>query len=238
MAEENTLPTYGPGSVKFEGNVANDPKDISNSNDYRVVVFDIAVNGRNYHGDEWTTFYGVKVRGALAESAYQSIRKGLRVMVEGKLDAHYYEDKDGNDVLQHDINIDNFFGSWSLSPRFHVLTAESLRDQDDDTGSTSNRTSRKSGSKRSSRRDEDEEDEEDDDEEEEQPRRRSSRSSTTKRSSRRSTRDDDDDEEDDDEDEAPRSRSKRRSSTSASGRSARRASRRSADDDDDDDLEN
>jgi len=182
---ENVFPFYSEFIV-CEGNVATEPRDISNNQDGSVVVFRVAANYRKFNGDEGTRFRNVKVTNSAAVHCWNSVQKRGRVIVIGRVEGNDYETRDGEERSEDTILAD-YVG---LSLRFHdgeqdIGNRRRRDDDDDDRG----------GRRRSSRRRNDDDDEE---EEDEQP--------TRRRSSRRRSSDDE-------EEEAPtRRRSSRRSS--------------------------
>lgn len=98
MAEEsNTYPFYSEFR-QIEGRVANEPRNIAKEGKVSCVVFNISSNYRNTYGEEGVFFYNVKVFGYLADNVLASLSKGDPVMVNGKVEGHYYENKDGEEA--------------------------------------------------------------------------------------------------------------------------------------------
>lgn len=196
MARNNNdtvYPFYSEFTIS-EGNVATDPKDISNSQDGSVVVFRIAANYRKFDGTEGTRFRNVKVTNSAAVHCWNSVNKRGRVIVVGRVEGNDYETNSGEQRSEDTILAD-YVG---LSLRFHDAEQEinSGRRRNDDDGEQETR-------RRSTRRRRDDDDEEDEDEAP-TPRRRSTRRSSSddeeeptprrRRSSKVETRGDDEDE--------------------------------------------
>ena len=81
------------------GNLGADPEMRYTPNGQAVTEFRVAVN-RHYRGqnDEWmeeTEWFRVVAWGPLAERTAESLRKGRKVYVEGRLRTRQWEDKDG-----------------------------------------------------------------------------------------------------------------------------------------------
>lgn len=87
--------------VALSGNVTKDPELRYTASGTAVASFGMAVNRRwkNKQTDEWeerTSFFTVTLWADMAENASQSIEKGSRVDVRGRLEQREYEDKEGN----------------------------------------------------------------------------------------------------------------------------------------------
>jgi len=70
------------------GNLTRDPEDTS-SGSVSVTKIRLAVNGRRKKGDEWVddvNYFNVTIFGVDAENALKYLKKGRRVLVEGRLD--------------------------------------------------------------------------------------------------------------------------------------------------------
>ena len=85
--------------VTIIGNVTRDPEQRFTPNGASVVAFGVAVNRRwlNKTTNEWeddTSFFDVKAWSQLGENVAQSVYKGDRVTVAGRLDQSSWEDKD------------------------------------------------------------------------------------------------------------------------------------------------
>ena len=89
-------------TVELIGNVTRDPELRFTPNGAAVANFGLAVNRRwrNQKTNEWeeqVSFFDVVCWRELAENASESLTKGTRVMVSGRLDQRSWEDpKDGS----------------------------------------------------------------------------------------------------------------------------------------------
>ena len=81
----------------FLGRVVRQPEVRYTTNQKVVAQFDIAVNRdfKNAQGEYEADFFHVVMWGKLAELAGNSLDKGHRVLVEGRLQNRSYEAKDG-----------------------------------------------------------------------------------------------------------------------------------------------
>lgn len=84
------------------GNLVADPVTVANSGSRPVTRFRLAVTERNYNPtlgrtvDGRTSFYQVSAWGYLGLNAAESLRKGERVLVYGKLAVEQYQGKEGD----------------------------------------------------------------------------------------------------------------------------------------------
>jgi single-strand DNA-binding protein len=82
------------------GNLISDPDLKYTASGLPVASFGIAVNSRKKDGDNWVDgdpqFYNVTVWRTLAENVAQSLEKGQRVVVTGRLDYSTWETKEGD----------------------------------------------------------------------------------------------------------------------------------------------
>jgi len=88
-------------SVTIVGNITRDPELRFTKSGTAVVGFGVAVNRRWYNNstneyDEETSFFDVEAWKDLAENVGDSLSKGDRVIVSGRLDQQSWEDKEGN----------------------------------------------------------------------------------------------------------------------------------------------
>lgn len=205
MSDRDEPRDFNSTEIKTSGNLAARPRDISRNKDRSVVVFGIFANRRS-QGEEFSKKFDCKsINSNMSENLYNSLRKGMAVEVEGRLEETYWTNRDGEEVLQSTILLSNVtlpLKYRSLEDHISKFEASDEEDEDDNTRS-------KGRGRRS--RDEDDDDDDDDEDEDETPRsRRSSRRSSSggsRRSARSSRRSDDDDE-----DETPR-RSRRSTRT-------------------------
>lgn len=203
---------FSSESIKGIGNVGADPKRISGSDKMNVVVIPVAAYYRGVDADrntfEETVWRDLKAFGRDADRALESIKKGDRVKYEGRLVPNLYVNKDNEEVL-----------TWNVDIEYDGITIVPS-DGGERGGSGGTRTRSKSSRGRSSRtRDEDYDDEDFED----KPKR--SRSAQPKRSRRAAEPEDVDDadgvdEDIDLEDEKPAPARATRSRTRSRTRSA------------------
>lgn len=86
--------------VRVVGNATKDPELRFTSSGQAVATFSIAVNRRKKEGDRWvdagTEFFDVTCWAQLAENVSESIIKGARVMVWGRLQQRTWETQEGD----------------------------------------------------------------------------------------------------------------------------------------------
>jgi single stranded DNA-binding protein len=102
-------------SVTILGNVGSEP-ELNNSGPSPRLSFRVAVNTWDKTKGESTTWFGVTVWGAYAESLSSQgrIRKGTTVAVSGQLSTREYTDKTGKNVTALDIRPDTV---QAITPR-------------------------------------------------------------------------------------------------------------------------
>lgn len=205
MSDRDEPRDFNSTEIKTSGNLAARPRDISRNKDRSVVVFGIFANRRS-QGEEFSKKFDCKsINSNMSENLYNSLRKGMAVEVEGRLEETYWTNRDGEEVLQSTILLSNV----TLPLKYRSLEDHISKFEDSDEEDEDDNTRSKGRGRRS--RDEDDDDDDDDEDEDETPRsRRSSRRSSSggsRRSARSSRRSDDDDE-----DETPR-RSRRSTRT-------------------------
>jgi len=89
------------------GNIGNDAEVTSFDNGSKVVTFSVA------HSKKWTDKAGVKQEKTTwircnmwkQENLAQYLKKGVRVMVEGEIEARAYTNKEGQTVTSLELNI-------------------------------------------------------------------------------------------------------------------------------------
>lgn len=219
---DRELSAFNNTRISTSGNLAADPSDISRAEDGGVAVFNLVVNRRDNNGDEYTDFFNCKsISRSMSQNILGSIRKGMAVEVEGRLEISYWEDRrDGTERAQFGILLDRVH----LPLKYRSLQDHIDKFEEEDDGDEP-RGRRKSKARGRRQEEEDDEEDDDDEDEDETPRRgRGSRSSSRRssgRSSRRSSRKDDDDEDD---------------SVNKTRRSRRSTRTRGDSEDDDDDI--
>ncbi len=73
---------------------------------FRVAVNERIKNEDGTWGDGDATFYSVSAWDSIAESVAEQVKKGSRVIVQGKLKTRTYEGKDGSEKLSLDVRAD------------------------------------------------------------------------------------------------------------------------------------
>lgn len=96
--------------VTIVGNVTDDPELRYTPAGAAVANFTVAVNSRKRVGDQWEDklegFFRCTVWRDLAENVSESIVKGTRVLVTGKLQEQRWEEKDGAKRSRIEIQVD------------------------------------------------------------------------------------------------------------------------------------
>jgi single-strand DNA-binding protein len=97
--------------VSIIGNLTRDPELRFTPSGQATTSFGVAVNRRwqNRQTQEWdeqTSYFDVVCWGQLAENAAQSLAKGSRVMVDGRLDQRSWENQEGERRSKIEISAD------------------------------------------------------------------------------------------------------------------------------------
>ena len=97
--------------IQIVGNLGRDPELRYTPNGRPVTEFSVAVNQstKNQQTGEWveaTDWFRVSVWGDRAERAAENLRKGTRVLVDGRFRTREYETKDGRKGLSLEISAD------------------------------------------------------------------------------------------------------------------------------------
>jgi single-strand DNA-binding protein len=97
--------------VSIIGNLTRDPELRFTPSGQATASFGVAVNRRwqNRQTQEWdeqTSYFDVVCWGQLAENAAQSLAKGSRVMVDGRLDQRSWENQEGERRSKIEITAD------------------------------------------------------------------------------------------------------------------------------------
>jgi len=85
-------------SVTLVGNITRDPELRFTTGGRAVASFGLAVNRRYQVNGEWqeqTSYFNVTAWGQLGENAAQSLAKGARTIVAGRLEQREYETREG-----------------------------------------------------------------------------------------------------------------------------------------------
>src|SRR6476661_8359572 len=97
--------------VTIVGNVGRDAEMRYTPQGVAVCDFSVAVNkvtGKGESRKEKTTWFKVTVWRERAETASQYIKKGMKIMVIGEVDARAYTDKNGAAVASLDLTANDF----------------------------------------------------------------------------------------------------------------------------------
>ena len=97
-------------TVTLVGNVTEDPELRFTPSGQAVANFTVAVNRRYKQNDKWEDkldgFFRCSCWRDLAENAAESLRKGTRVVVVGRLQQRSWEDAEGNKRSAVEIQVD------------------------------------------------------------------------------------------------------------------------------------
>lgn len=98
--------------IQIVGNLGRDPELRYTPNGRPVTEFSVAVNQatKNQQTGEWveaTDWFRVSVWGDRAERSAEQLRKGSRVLVDGRFRTREYETKDGRKGLSLEVTADN-----------------------------------------------------------------------------------------------------------------------------------
>lgn len=105
--------------ITIVGNVTRDPELKFTANGQAVTRLSVASSRRWQANGEWkeqTTFFDVTAWGSLAENAADSLKKGSRALVVGRIESREYE-KDGQKRVAWDVTADE------LGPSLRWATA-------------------------------------------------------------------------------------------------------------------
>jgi single-strand DNA-binding protein len=95
--------------ITIVGNLTRDPELRFTPNGAAVANFGVAVNNRKKVGDNWEdnpSFFDVNCWRELAENAAESLTKGTRVIVTGKLVQRSWETNEGDKRSKVEIEAD------------------------------------------------------------------------------------------------------------------------------------
>ena len=127
MASDNT--------VTLVGNITDDPELRFTPSGAAVANFTVAVNRRFKNGDRWEDkldgFFRCSCWREMAENAAESLQKGTRVVVVGRLSQRSWEDQEGNKRSQVEVQVDE------VAPSLRWATASIQKSQRSSGGSSS-----------------------------------------------------------------------------------------------------
>jgi single-strand DNA-binding protein len=118
-----------PGnSVTLVGNCTRDPELRFTSSGQAVATFGLAVNRRwqNRQTNEWeeqVSFFDVTCWQQMAENVAESVTKGSRVVVTGRLDQRSWETQDGDKRSKVEVVADE------IGPSLRYATAQVVRNE-------------------------------------------------------------------------------------------------------------
>jgi single-strand DNA-binding protein len=115
-------------NVSIVGNITRDPELRFTPSGQATATFGLAVNRRwqNRQTQDWeeaTSFFDVVCWGQLAENAAQSMTRGARVMVTGRLDQRSWENQEGEKRSKIEITADE------LGPSLRWATCEITKNE-------------------------------------------------------------------------------------------------------------
>jgi single-strand DNA-binding protein len=115
-------------TVTLVGNVTRDPEIRYTPSGQTVATFGLAVNRRwqNRQNNEWeeqTSFFDVKCWSQMAENVAESVQKGTRVIVTGRLTQRSYETREGEKRTVVELQVDE------VGPSLRYATAKVTRTQ-------------------------------------------------------------------------------------------------------------
>ena len=107
-------------SITITGNLTRDPELKYTTTAKAVVSLGVAVSRRYQVNGEWTeqtSFFNVTAWGQLAENVAQSLSKGCRVVVFGRLEQRVFQGKDGAERSVVEIIADDIGASlkWATA---------------------------------------------------------------------------------------------------------------------------
>lgn len=126
MASDNT--------VTLVGNITDDPELRFTPSGAAVANFTVAVNRRFKNGDRWEDrldgFFRCSCWRDMAENAAESLQKGTRVVVVGRLNQRSWEDQEGNKRSAVEVQVDE------VAPSLKWATASIQKSQRSGGGSS------------------------------------------------------------------------------------------------------
>ncbi len=115
-------------SVTVVGNITRDPELRFTPGGSAVANFGLAWNRKGRDGEEVVSFFDITAWNQLAENASESLSKGMRVVVYGRLDQRSWENQEGEKRSKVEIVADE------IAPSLRWATAEVTRNARNDSG--------------------------------------------------------------------------------------------------------
>ena len=115
-------------TIILAGNLTRDPELRFTPSGAAVANFGVAWNRKGRDGEEVVSFFDVTAWNQLAENASESLTKGMRVVVYGRLDQRSWETQDGDRRSKVEIIADE------IAPSLRWATAEVNRNERRDDG--------------------------------------------------------------------------------------------------------
>jgi single-strand DNA-binding protein len=113
-------------TVTLVGNLTREPELRYTNGGQAVTSFGLAVNRRYQQGGDWkeqTSYFNVVAWGQLGENTAQSLAKGARIIVTGRLEQRQYENREGESRSTVEIVADE------IGPSLRWATAQVERTQ-------------------------------------------------------------------------------------------------------------
>ncbi len=108
--------------VALVGNITDDPELRYTQSGAALAGFTVAVSHRSKHDGEWQDvndgFFRCTAWRSVAENAAQTLKKGMRIFVAGKLNQRSWQDNDGNQRQTVEIQVTH------VGPGLQFATAE------------------------------------------------------------------------------------------------------------------
>ena len=110
-------------TITITGNLTREPELKFMNSGQALVRLGVAVT-RKFKDEEQTSFFDVTAWGSLAENVANSLHKGIRVTVTGRLEQRSWDDKDGNkkyaiEIVAEDIAASLRFNSVDVQNGAH-----------------------------------------------------------------------------------------------------------------------
>src|SRR4051794_4181945 len=121
-------------SVTLVGNITRDPELRFTPSGQAIATFGMAVNRRFQRNGQWeeqTSFFNITAWGTLGENASNSLQKGARIVVNGRLEQRSWETQEGEKRSVVEVVADE------LGPSLRWATAEITKNDRREGGSDS-----------------------------------------------------------------------------------------------------